>query len=122
MGPLEKDLPLHTRMKAFRLALEDIRIRTALARDVMKERKEGMKSQFKIGEELKGLISELRLQKEIIIHLQEGPLKIFELAERLEYPEDKVLEAFSMLVKKGIVEREMLVMPDRLGSINIDER
>jgi hypothetical protein len=112
MGPIEGDRNLWIKMEASKLTLEDIRIRMAIARQVLKERKDGLRPEFSLNEDLKVLILEKRLENELFLHFQQGERRASKLSEILNCQRDKILEIFSSLVKKGIVEKEGLILDE----------
>jgi DNA-binding IscR family transcriptional regulator len=51
---------------------------------------------------------------ELALHLKTGPLTVEECAGRINRSPDEVVEIFSKLKKKNLVESDRLIIPDEL--------
>ena len=120
LGPLEPDQSTMIKMRAARAVLEGTRVRMALARQVRAVRKEkpipARPSDDEIALDLDKVVTNEMAAQELAIHLESGPLALEECAKRLNRPQEEVLEIFSRLTKKKLVEPDRLVMPDELLS------
>lgn len=116
MGPLKPNESQILKMKAARPALESSALRMALARQVRTVRKEKplptLPSDQEIVEGLDKVWSREFGANELLLHLQEAPLTVEECATRLSRTQEEVVEIFSRLKKKKLVEPDRLVVPD----------
>jgi hypothetical protein len=120
LGPLEPDESTMIKIRAARAVLESTRVRMALARQVRSVRKEkpipARPSDDEIALDLDNVVTKEMAVKELAIHLESGPLALEECAKRLNRPQEEVLEIFSRLTKRKLVEPDRLVMPDEVLS------
>lgn len=114
LGPVGRDDLLAAKMNAARPALENAALRMALARHVRSKRKEKPLPAILSDEEIvpgleKAVGTQLAAQ-ELALHLKDEPLAVEECARRLDRSVDEVVEIFSRLTKKKLVEPDRLIV------------
>lgn len=115
LGPLPRNAATMIKMNAARPALAEAPLRMALARRIRSLRSEqplpAIPADQEIVEGIGTIVSKQLALHELVLHLRKEPLTVEECAKRLNRPQEDVVEMFSRLKKRRLVEADRLILP-----------